>query len=1234
MRPENFISRIAAAGILSALLLTLFWFRMVPETKSASAKIFAEKQLFKSKQDQMEAAMDHEVWLTQDPALGYVPRERLYIAYQEMLHIAEQLKSRRAAIASISWTERGPDNVAGRTRAILVDPNDATQKTVFAASVAGGLWKTSDISVAKPVWTAVDDFFGNLAICALAANPANPQMMYFGTGEGWYNSDAIRGDGIWKSANGGGSWTKTAFAASNYVHRIKVRPGNGHVYAATRDGLFRSTDQGTNWTEVLGAGNGSTSDRIADFEFGADTTIYASAGVGNTDGIYSSTTGNAGSWTKKNTGTNGFPTTGMQRIELAAAPSNANVLYAFAESSSGSAILNIYKTTNKGTTWTTTAKPVDADGSIGNDYTRGQAFYDLTGAVDPNNSDVVFTGGIDLFKSTNGGTSWKQLSHWYGGYGKQFVHGDQHEIVFQPGSSAVLYFGNDGGIYRSGNATDTMPAIPERNNGYNVTQFYSCAMHPDSFSNHFLAGAQDNGTQRFTRPGVNSTVEISDGDGMFCHIDQNEPQYQFSSYVYNYHFRSTDGGESFSSVSGGSGAGYFVNPSDYDDVSNKLYSCFSSGNFRRWDNPQTGNTFSSCSVSNFNSSTCYAVTVSPNTANRVFFGTTTGKIVRVDNANTGTNFSGTNMNNGAGMPSTTLVCIEVEKGNDNHILAVYPSYGISSIWETTDGGSNWVSVEGNLPDMPVRWALFNPDNSDQALIATELGVWTTDNLNGTGTVWGPSNTGLSNTRVDMLQIRNSDKVILAATHGRGLFTTDAFSPVAADFDVVRPIGYEGADAGFLDNSLQATSWAWNFGDGGTAYTENPVHQYTNPGKYNVTLAINSGASTKTRANIIHILPDLGTPFAAASGGDFESNTNFFGAHNIRGTKWALGNSTIAGKNGTHSGSIAWVTGPADNTYVNQSEGYLYCPNFNFSASGTYTLSFWARHDFENQWDGFNMQVSLDKGTTWTVLGTVQANWYNYANATQTTAFPKGEPFFTGNSAIWKQYSLDVSSFAGNSQIAFRFKFKTDMAVTSKGVAIDDFEISGPGNGSSPIAMTLGQLLATWTVRGAELTWKTFSEESIARFDIYRSEDGLNFESIGSVASAGNSSSEKAYVFTHQTKHRDGCFYRVKQICEGGSEEVTNVAALTGGGYHANGIASVYPNPFSGEFSIRFSESPGSDVILKLFDRNGLHVYSGATASGMNSASFSDGKIAGLLPGTYFLEIRYGNHREVRKIVKI
>jgi PKD repeat protein len=1176
-----------------------------------------------SKKDRIDLAIAYENEITRDIATGEVPRERLMhaFAYAEQLRAEMTTNKMSGPIPNMNWFERGPINVSGRTRAIAIDPSDQTKNTVWAAGVGGGLWKTTNISSSTPNWFPINDFFENIAITTIAFDPSNVNIIYFGTGEGFYNADAIRGNGIWKSTDGGASFSQLgSTTGANFYYNQKIVVSNaGDVYSATRSGLFKSTNGGSTWTKVLGSGAGSSTNSMADVEIAADNSIYAAAGLFSTDGVYRSTTGNAGSWTKLNTGTNGFPTNGHQRIELACAPSDAGRVYALAQATGSNGILNIYRTDNSGSTWTAVTLPVDADGGIGSDFTRGQAWYNLTAAVDPNNANVFWVGGIDLFKTNNGGSSWQQVSHWYGGFGYQNVHADQHTIVFEPGNSSVIYFGNDGGIYRTANGTASIPSVASRKYGFNVTQFYACAMHPDAGSNHFLAGAQDNGSQRFSNAGMNSTVEVTGGDGAFCHIDQDQPQYQFTSYVYNQYRRSTNGGSSFTTVNLSNNTGSFINPTDYDNTANIMYCANQGGNYRRWENPQTGNTSTIISIAAFSGGMVRHVSVSENTAHRVFFGLSNGKVVRVDNANAATP---TATDISSGLPGGSVSCIAIETGNDNHLLVTYTNFGLNSVWETTNGGGSWTSVEGNLPDMPVRWALFNPANPQQAMLATDIGVWSTDLLNGNATNWGPSNSGLANVRTDMLQIRSSDKMVIAATHGRGLFSTDVFSAPFSDFMANKRLAYTGKTINFSDASNQATSWLWNFGDGNTSTAKNPTHTYANAGVYNISLTIN-GTLTATKSNYIHILPERGTPYLPADGGNFETNVNDFGAATISGTAFVRGNSGVAGKNGTNSGSNAWVTGITGN-YVNNTETYLYTPNFNLSAIGSYILKFYKKNKVEISWDGFRVEYSTDKGDNWTILGSVSPTWYDFANTTQTTVFPINEPYFNSTSLSYVQRSQDISILSGQANVAFRIVFKSDQAVTDAGVAIDDFEISGPGNTPLPVEL----VSFTGVARDADnlLKWTTYSELNNQGFYVERTADGINFSPVGYKEGNGNSNSIINYEFNDISIENLSYYYRLKQIDFDGAYEYSNII-LINRNKREKELISVYPNPFTDKINLNTS---AEFLMVEIYNSAGAKVFQKEIYDNnyqVNSTNLN------LSPGVYFLNATDGLKKEIVKLVK-
>ncbi len=718
--------------------------------------------------DGPELAVRMEFERTKDPATGRVPRERLVVALEQTRQSKLAAMNSPRSTSVLSWTERGsnsdatgPSNgntransaiTSGRIRAVMVDSSDATHKTVWVGGVNGGLWKTTDITVAPASWTLVNDFLSNLAVAAICQDPrvGFQNIMYFCTGESYYNFDAVQGNGVFKSTDSGASWTLLA-STSSYVNGTRILCDYlGNVYLATRgSGLLRSTDGGTSWTNITPSGLVSD---ICDLEIsttGAAGRLHVVSGIFTTQ-AYRFTdipaTVASGTWTAPTTA---FPSYSM-RAEIAV---SGNTLYA-APANGSYEVPTMYKSTDGGANWAATVGQPTAG------WASGQGWYNLSVVINPADPNQCIVGALDNHKTTNGGTSWTKISEWVGLVG-QYVHADQHHALWWDGGTKLM-FASDGGIFFSSDGGTT---LRDRNAGLRLKQFYSVAIHP-STTNYFLAGAQDNGVHQFSNAGLSSSVEVTGGDGGFVAIDQNEPQYQFGSYVFNQYRRSTNSGASWTSVNLSASTGQFINPFDYDNTANIMYCGNTSGTYRRWTNPQTGSTNASVSVSNMVGSVT-AVSVSPYTANRVYFGTNSGRVVQVDGANTFVSGSaGTDLS--TGLPSGTVSCINFGT-SDANLMSCLSNYGINNVWVSTNGGTAWTAIDGNLPDMPVRWCMFYPGDNTKAYIATETGVWETALINGAGTVW-TANATFPSVRTDMLKYRSSDQTIVAATHGRGLWT--------------------------------------------------------------------------------------------------------------------------------------------------------------------------------------------------------------------------------------------------------------------------------------------------------------------------------------------------------------------------------------------------------------------------------------------------------------------------------
>ena len=750
----------------------------------------------------------------------YAPKQNISL----LGNIISNSNQRINSINNTQWFERGPYSVGGRTRAILFDPNDATGKRVFAGGVSGGLWVNNDITNASSEWSPINDFWANLSVVCIAADPNNPQIMYVGTGESSTQDNV--GAGIWKTTNGGATWTQI-FAPANtynsqgirngyfYVNDIKVRNNGGvsEVYAGVsggynegfhglfQSGLYKSTD-GSNFTRITSLSLPEASYigySIQQIEIGFDNSVW----VSTRRALFGGTTSGG----KIFRSIDGINFTNIynanlsgSRVQIAVSKTNGAVAYGLLQGSGSTEPVRIIKTTDTGATWAASnvvnsgvTLPKDKDTGIpANDFTRGQSFYDLVIVTDPTNDATVYVGGIDLFRSTNSGSTWTQISKWSNNnqlatLSVSQVHADQHAIVFNPKNSSQIAFGNDGGIYFCANKANivTNTGISVRNNRYNVTQFYDAKMNPSKTNSteEILAGAQDNGTRRFTGAPLANNLYSDDyydgGDGAFVEFDDNN-LYKINSYVYNNHYlyHAASKSKVYLIDAPDNDLGHFINEAALDRNLDIFYSYANQDEttkevtLNRVTGLSSNNPFyldkSKIYMGIFSDEDVSYLSVSPYqaTSTTLMVGFDNGRLFKVTNANLSS-------------PTITELTVpflgaisDIQYGtNDNEIIVTISNYNTDSVFYTTDGGTTWNSKEGNLPDMPIRSALMNPENKNEVILGTELGVWGTTNFLSATPTWSQYTNGLGNVRITNLDYRPSTRTFLASTYGRGIFTT-------------------------------------------------------------------------------------------------------------------------------------------------------------------------------------------------------------------------------------------------------------------------------------------------------------------------------------------------------------------------------------------------------------------------------------------------------------------------------
>lgn len=720
--------------------------------------------------------------------------------------------------------------VSGRVTAIALDPryNGTTNQTVYIGAAQGGVWRSVDNGTH---WTPLMDDQPSLAVGAIAIDPTNPNVIYVGTGEGNRAGDTYYGQGLLKTTDGGNTWTQivgpistTAPNIPSFINcsfmTIEIDPSNPQtLYAATNIGLtsgasggsgvviignrgiWKSTDGGMNWRN-LNPGN-FTLDRT-----GTDVLIdprrpqRVFAAILNVGIFRSEQGGELNTWTQLS---GGLPFSNpdnpsFNRVELAAgppiAPSTDSTLYA-AFAAPNDNLLGIWRSVDGGTNWTQVTTP----------QALGQANYNLELTVDPTNAETVYYGtqanslnsAGTVFRSINGGQSWTDLSR---GNGNEGLHADTHAIAVSATNPNIVFTGNDGGVWRTNNATANTVTWRNLNGTLNITQFQAIALHPTN-PNFVIGGTQDNGTNIFT--GSLTWQHSRGGDGGFTLVDQSNPQVLYHTF-FNQNNSSGQRAQIGPEISLNGGLTWLrrgcfgcstqpgnFNPADrlgfYAPMAQHVGYTGSSGNvvyfgthrlYRSADQGITWNGLGASSdgfgadVTKGGTGRLSAIAAHPSLANNqeiVWVGASDGAIQVTTNANAGTNATFTNLTK-APLPNRFLTDIALDRNNT--LRAVITFSGFNSVTPTTPGhvflttnqGQSWTDISGNLPDVPVTSAAIHPNDPFTIYIGTDLGVFQTTNA---GTTWVRLGNGMPRVATFMVRYHAASNSLFAATHGRGVY---------------------------------------------------------------------------------------------------------------------------------------------------------------------------------------------------------------------------------------------------------------------------------------------------------------------------------------------------------------------------------------------------------------------------------------------------------------------------------
>ena len=726
-------------------------------------------------------------------------------------------RHRAGAANFATWEPLGPGNIGGRTRALLVDPDNP--RVMIAGAVSGGIWKTTD---GGQSWRPKADLVANIAVNSLARHPQNPRILYAGTGEGYFREDIrgtalpLRGGGIFESRDGGESWKRLPATANpdfHWVNDLVVSPHDGRrLYAATRTGLWRSRDGGGSWHLVL---NPSDPAGCIDLEIRTDTVgdfLFAACGLFQQGRIFRHPNAQSdGPWEEV------LRAQFQGRTNVAIAPSDPKVVYALAAANTGDefnqGLLALFRSDQGGAagTWirrTTHDDPVPlhrlllsnpliatlTECDMGESFLSNLGWHTNLLAVDPSDPDRVWAGGVDLFRSDDGGNTWGVASYWWVDESlASFSHADHHEMVFHPRydgeGTPTAWVVNDGGVFRLENARAPVATgaqatcDPARagttfrslNRGYGGTQFYHGAPFPGG--RRYLGGAQDNGTVLGgDDEGVDSWRRIFGGDGGYVAVSPDDPDVIYvEAQLGNLH-RSHNGGRTFEPATDGISDErfLFITPFVLDPTrSQRLWI----GGSRLWRTENGANTWSPASEPLGLGGRVSALAVAPSRPRRVLAGTHRGWIFRSDDALAA---DGATAWDGIQPREGFVSSLTFDPHDPDVAYATYARFGGEHVAKSTDGGRSWRpldgSGEGRLPDLPVHSLVVDPVHEGRLFLGTDLGVFVS--LDG-GETWAVENTGFANAVTETLALsENPDGStdLFAFTHGRGAWRVRLLAP--------------------------------------------------------------------------------------------------------------------------------------------------------------------------------------------------------------------------------------------------------------------------------------------------------------------------------------------------------------------------------------------------------------------------------------------------------------------------
>ena len=917
-----------------------------------------------------------------------------------------------------TWTLVGPNGApggsvangsyqspAGAGRVNCIRFNPLRSQSMWIGTPCGGAWRSYN---GGTTWIPASDNTLSMGVSDIAV-ASDTNIIYMATG------DADAGDsysiGILKSTDAGFTWQATSFtcgvSSGIRIYKLLSYPGNSDIiYAATNAGLYKTTDGFATYTRIGSATIGKCTD--VEFKPGTPSTVYA-AGAN----IWYST--NDGStWTA----CSGLTTTELQRIAIAVSPNAPNNVYALLSRTGVSpnytdqgGFYGLYKSTDNGATFTMTYSYVTANHNLLGWSTTfndqgGQGWYDLSLAVNPSNANEMFIGGVNLQKSTNGGTSWTCNAYWLSGAGFQYTHADHHAVEYLPGSSTTLFDGDDGGIFKS---TNNGTSWSDLSGTLAIGQIAAIGA---SQQNIIMSGWQDNGSN-IDNSGAWTIVK--GGDGCEAIVDPTNTAILYSSYVNGTIYRSSNSGGSWTTIAApgingitGTEVGDWITPFVLHPTTNTtLYA----GYTNLWRSTNSGTSWTKLgTLYKATGESVLRIAVAPSAPTTIY-------VIKLDTIFKTTNDGGVWTNITGTLKGYAFTDIVVKNSDANTVWVTVSGYNNGSkVFKSTDGGTTWTNYSSNLPNIPFNAIIADKTNaSDGVYVGADMGIYYRDNLMPNWTLF---NSGLPNAVIKELEIyydaTPANSKLRAGTYGRGLWQSDLYTrpdiaPVAGiNSDKTALNACTGYVVNFQDGSDNVpTSWSWSF-PGGTpssSILQNPSVTYpSTPGTYSVSLtATNSkGSGSVTKTNYI-IVGDKTAPLEE----DFSSTT----FPPVQWTNAIWMRSTATGANGISGGAAMFN---CFNLAAN-STGNLITMNVDLTGVSTPVLKFnVAYRQYTTEADQLQVFVSTNCGSSWS------AALYNKSGSTLATVTPAAQVNFAPAAAgNWRAENISLAAYA-NQKIMIKF----------------------------------------------------------------------------------------------------------------------------------------------------------------------------------------------------------------------